>query len=261
MLCRIFSAVPVLLLVVLSGANVGCNKESKSSPDAQVQALQLKEELDRSRRRLATAERALAAKQDEGVLAKEETANTAKNMADKDEVIKQKDAQIAALEKQMADLKKGEAFTYAETSKLMQQGLKNTALDHYRKFVTTYPTSSLVSDANRAIAELTVTIPQDAKAHAAVVDPHAAEREFQKHFAEGFASMEDIVSMLRKKSMQDVMKLLGPPNRTYRDNTEFGYVDKVIDPTSGDRATLVIGFDQGQVATLRVGYGGRAIRP
>ena len=61
--------------------------------------------------------------------------------------------------------------------------------------------------------------------------------------------------------MAEVLKLLGPPNKTYRDNTELGYVDKVIDPTTGSRGTLVIAFSDDQVSTLRVGYQGRPIRP
>ena len=43
--------------------------------------------------------------------------------------------------------------------------------------------------------------------------------------------------------------------------TELGYVDKVVDATGGGRGTLVIGFDEDRVTTLRIGYLGRPIRP
>jgi hypothetical protein len=161
----------------------------------------------------------------------------------------------------VADMKKRDAFVYAEISKLHQQGLKTTALDRYRQFVTSFPTSPLVADANRAIAELTVTAPKEARARAVAIDPFAAEREILKKYNDGWATPEDLAPLLRRKPLADVVKLLGPPNTTYHEGRELGYVDKVIDAATGTRGTLVVGFEDDRVVTLRIGYLGRPIRP
>ena len=256
---RPFSASVVLVLAAVFLP--GCGRDNGPSGDIQVQALQTKEELDRVRKHMATIEKQSTAKDDAVALAKEEVESANKQVADKEHIIVEKDAQISTLQKQIAEAKKGEAQVYLDSSKLHQQGLNTTALLHYRQFVAAFPASPLVADANRAIAELSVIAPKEASARAATIDPHAAEREFQRQFANGFASVEDIATMIKRKSMAEVVKLLGPPNKTYRDNTELGYVDKVIDPTTGNRGTLVIGFNDDQVSTLRVGYQGRPIRP
>jgi hypothetical protein len=250
------------MILVLGTLLAGCDREfGSASGDAQVQALQAKEELERTKKRLGMAERKLAEKDDAVALAKEEAEHAAKQVAEKDRILADKDAQIAALGKQITDLQKGEAIVYAEIAKLHQQGMNSTALLHYHQFVTNFPTSPLVVDANRAIAELTAAAPAQAPARAPAVDPYAAERAFQRLFADGFASLDNVATMVKHKSMAEVVKLLGSPNRTYRDGTELGYEDKVIDPATGNRGTLVISFDADQVSSLRVGYQGRPIRP
>jgi hypothetical protein len=259
--CRLLPCASCVLILALCGLIAGCGKESGPAPESQVQTLQLSAELDRTKKKLAAKEKEMSAKDDAVVLAKEEMEKAGQQVAEKDKALAGKDAAIKALEDQIAELKKRDAFVYAEISKLHQQNLNTTALDRYRQFVTTFPASPLVADANRAIAELTVTAPRDARARAAIIDPHAAEREFQKKFNDGFATLEDLAPVLKNRSMGDVLKLLGVPNRTYRDGTELGYVDKIIDPTTGTQATLVIGFDENHVSTLRIGYQGRAIKP
>jgi hypothetical protein len=235
--------------------------EGQAPPDAQVQTLQLKEELERSRKKLALLERGATSKDDNVALAKEEAEKAAKDSGDKDRLLAEKDARIAALEKDVADLKKGEPFAYVESSKLHQEGMNASALLRYRQFIKTYPKSPLVADANRAINELAPIAPGQPGAHAATPDPRIAEREFQRQFSDGFASVQDIGVMLKHRFKADVIRLLGTPNTTYRDGLELGYVDKVIDPATGGRGTLVIAFEDGQVSTLRVGYQGRPIRP
>jgi hypothetical protein len=251
----------VVLVLIVAVALPGCGRDNGPSGDVQVQALQTKEELERVRKRINAVEKQSAAKDDAVALAKEEVENAAKQVGDKERVITDKDAQIAALQKQIEDAKKGEVQFYLESSRLHQQGMNTTALLRYRQFVAAFPSSPLVADANRAIAELSVTAPKEAAARAAAIDPRAPEREFQRQFADGFASLDGIAAMLKRKSMAEVVRLLGPPNRTYRDNSELGYIDKVIDPTTGARGTLVISFIEDQVSTLRIGYQGRPIRP
>jgi tetratricopeptide (TPR) repeat protein len=261
MRCRLLPRASVVLLLALSVLFTGCDRESSPAPDSQVKSLQLSSELDRTKKKLVATEKELTAKDDAVVLAKAEADKAAQQVVDKDKALGEKDAAIKALEKDIAEIKKQDAFAYLEVSKLHQQNLNSTALDRYRQFVAAFPKSPLVADANRAIAELTVTAPREARARVAVVDPHAADRDIQKKFNDGQATLEDLLPMLKKRSVADVVKLLGAPNMTYRDGTELGYVDRVIDLSSGSRATLVIGFEDGVVSTLRLGYQGRPVRP
>jgi hypothetical protein len=254
--------VPVLLLLAVGGLLAGCGKEGGSPPDAQVQALQLKSELDRTKNKLAATQKEISAKDDALVLAKEETEAVKKQVTEKEKALMERESQIRALQDQLTAIKKSEPFVFAEASKLVPQGFTTSALGRYQQFVKDFPKSPLVTDANRAIAALTVTAPRDAKARAAMVDPKAPERDFQNKFAEGNMTPQDLAPVLKGKSLVEVLRLLGAPNRTYRDGTELGYVDKVTDPITGERATLVVAFDEGQtVSTLRVGYTGRPMKP
>ena len=262
MLRRCLSPASVVLLLALGGLNSGCHQDNGPSPDAQVETLRLNAELDRMKKKLAAAERDSAAKDDVVILAHEEAEKLKKDVAQREGVVTARETRIHALEGEIAQMKKQDAFVFAEISKLHQQGLNSTALDRYRQFVTNFPKSPLVADANRAIAELNVTAPREARARAtAGVDPYAAEREILKKWSDGWATAEEVAPLLKKKSMADVIKLLGQPNTTYREGTELGYVDKVVDAGTGARGTLVIGFEGDKVATLRVGYQGRPIRP
>lgn len=218
-------------------------------------------ELDRTKKKLAATEKEMAAREDAILLAKDDTEKSKKEVAEKEKVVAEKDAKIHGLEGELAEIKKRDVFAYAEASRLHQQNLNTSALDRYRQFIAAFPTSPLVSDANRAIAELSVTAPKEARARAVSIDPHAVEREALKKFTDGWATPEDLAPLLKHKSIADVVKLLGPPNMTYREGKELGYVDKVMDPTTGARGTLVIGFEEDRVATLRLGYLGKPIRP
>jgi len=259
--CRRFSYASVVLLLALGGLSTGCHKDQGPSPETQVEGLQTSAELDRTKKRLATVEKDLTSKDDAIALAKEEAEKSRKEAVEKEKTIADKDKQIKALEGEIAELKKKDVFIFAEASKLHQQNLNASALDRYRQFVATYPASPLVVDANRAIAELSVSAPKEARARAVTIDAFAVEREALKKFTDGWATPEDLAPLLRRKSVADVVKLLGPPNMTYREGKELGYTDRVIDATTGARGTLVIGFDEDRVATLRLGYLGKPIRP
>ena len=251
------------VLLLASGVWIAaCEKQGGPSPEAQVDGLRQQAELDRTKKKLASAEKALAANSDALVLAKSETEAAKKEVADKGAAIADREGQIRALQTQLADLKKRDAFVFAETSKLVQQGLTTTALDHYRQFVKDFPKSPLVADANRAIAELGVVAPREAKARAVAIDPKAPERDLLKKFAAGDVTPQELAPLLKDKSIVEVLRLLGAPNQTFRDGADLGYVDKITDPATGERGTLVISFDEEKVvSTLRVGYAGRPIRP
>ncbi len=259
--CRCFPYASVVLILALAGLSTGCNKENGPSPEAQVEGLQLSAELDRTKKKLAATEKEIAAKEDAVVLAKEETEKAKKDAVERDKVIAERDTKIKAMEGELAELKKRDVFAYGDASRLHQENLNSSALDRYRQFVAAYPTSPLVADANRAIAELSVTAPKEARARAVAMEQRVVDRDALKKFNDGWATPEDLAPLLKRKSMADVVKLLGPPNRTYREGTELGYVDRVVDATTGARGTLVIGFEEDHVATLRLGYLGKAIRP
>ena len=57
---------------------------------------------------------------DAALLAKEEMEKAGKQVAEKDKVIADRDAQIKKLEGEIADMKKRDAFVFAEISKLHQ---------------------------------------------------------------------------------------------------------------------------------------------
>jgi hypothetical protein len=261
MYCRCFLYGPLFLGLSLGGLLTGCGKKEGQSPDSQVQGLQLSSELERTKKELAAAEKNSAAKDDALVLAKEETEKVRKEAAEREAMIIAREKKVHAIEAELAEMKKRDAFFYVEASRLHKDNLNTSALDRYKQFIAAFPSSPLVADANRAIAELGVTAPKEARARAVAVDPYAVERETLKKFNEGWATPEDLAPLLRRKSRAEVIKLLGPPNTTYREGTELGYVDKVVDSTNGGRGTLVVGFEEDRVATLRVGYLGRAIRP
>ncbi|MEZ0254514.1 MAG: hypothetical protein ACAI37_04515 [Chthoniobacter sp.] len=259
--CRCFSYASVVSLLALGGLSTGCHKDKGPSPETQVESLQMSSELDRTKKKLAAIENDLTAKDDAIALAKEETEKSRKETVEKEKAIAERDKQIKALEGEIAELKKKEVFGYAEASRLHQQNLNSSALDRYRQFVAAYPASPLVADANRAITELSVTAPKEARARAVTIDAFAVEREALKKFTDGYATPEDLAPLLRRKSIADVVKLLGAPNMTYREGKELGYVDRVVDAASGARGTLVIGFEDDRVSTLRLGYLGKPIRP
>ena len=259
--CRCFSYASVVLLLAIGGLSTGCHKDQGPSPETQVEGLQLNAELDRTKKKFEAVQKELTNKDDAIALAREEAEKSKKDTVEKEGVVADKDKRIKALEGEIAELKKSDAFLFAEASKLHQQNLNTSALDRYRQFMATFPASPLVADANRAITELSVIAPKEARARAVTLNAYAVERDALKKFTDGWATTEDLAPLLKKKTIADVVKLLGPPNTTYREGKELGYVDKIVDGATGARGTLVIGFEEDRVSTLRLGYLGKPIKP
>ena len=63
------------------------------------------------------------------------------------------------------------------------------------------------------------------------------------------------------KTPAQVVTLLGRPDQSFNDGTEIGYTDKAFDPAANRKGMLIIGFEDGAVTTLRVGYTGRKMTP
>jgi hypothetical protein len=248
----------LLALATLGALLAGCERDVQ--PDLQVQVAQLSSELENARAKLESMRNEREEKRDEKVLAATGNETVGQQLAEKERVLREKDAQLQALQGEVAKLKRNEGVVFLEIRQMEQQGLTALALSRYQRFVTEYPNSPLVTDASRAIAELGAATQRESRARVSVMDPKRPEREVLKRFSEGFATAEEMAPLLKGKSMADVLKLLGPPNRRFRDGTELGYVDSVLDPAGG-KGTLVISFEGNRVSSLRVGYQGREIKP
>ena len=249
----------LISLTVLAALPLGCQREA--APDLTAEAARLKTESDGLRQKLGAAEKNLEALKDAAELAAEAAAAAKKQAVEKEQLGAQKDAQIRALQAELAALKKSEALVFAEISGFQRQGLTTIALSRYEQFTRDYPQSPLVANAVFAMTQLSATADREAKTRASQVGPKQREREVLQYLAEGTASVEEIAPLLKNRTPAEVAKLLGPPGRTYRNGTEFGYVDKVSDPAKGGKDTLVIRFDEGKVSGLRAGYLGREIKP
>ena len=216
--------------------------------------------LPRSKRSPRTKAR-LAAQQEQIAAAASAAETAQKIAADNAPALLEKDGQLRALQKEVAELKKSEAQTYADASATLLKGVTSTTVNRYEQFVRDFPKSPLVTDANRAIAELTVTAHREAQWRQSIIDPKRPERETLKHFADGIASLEEMAPLVKKKTKEEVVALLGPPNKSYRGGEEIGYANRVIDPATGEKGTLIVAFQEERVLSVRVGYQGKELRP
>ncbi|MEA3212495.1 MAG: hypothetical protein QOE70_5552 [Chthoniobacter sp.] len=255
-LCTAFLMAFLLLLGSLLSS---CDRDKAA--DATPKANPLQAELETATRKLSVAELSLATKNDELTLANEAAETVKKQLAEKDLVLTQNDELIRALQSELAALKKREAFVFAEISVLQQQGQSIIATSRYQQFIKDFPKSPLAANAASAIAEMAVKDQREARQRAEVLDPKRQEREILKNFTDGFVTLQELAPVLKKKSLSQVLTMLGTPNQTYNDGTEIGYVDKAINPATGRRGMLIISFASGAVSTLRVEYAGRPMTP
>lgn len=245
-----------LLSIVATGMLTGCGH--KATTDATAELPKLSAEVEDTRHRLDAAQKALEEQMAAVASAVAAADKIRQELAVRDQTVVKREADIKALQGQLAELKKSDAFAYAEASGVQARGLTSSALARYQKFLEDFPKSPLVADANRAVAELAVA---SQRSKAAMADPKKEEEGLAKRFGENVVSLDEISPALKNRSIAEVLKLLGPPNKTFRNGSEIGYVDKVLDPATGQRDTLVIIFDADRVSGLRIGYRGREIKP
>ena len=244
---------PLLILLGLFAA--GCNRPS--GPDLTAEVQHLTSELEAAHLKLDTLEKARVSKQQDIAIAT--SADVPKNPPPATEAPGVQN-QVAALQAEIAELKKRDVFAFAAASAAMQSG-GGGALARYQQFLTDFPNSPLAADADRAIAELTTAKEREARARTLVMDPRRPERDILQHFNDGNVTVKEIAPLLKNRSQAEIVKLLGPPTQTFRDGKELGYTDKVLDPATGGKGTLVIGFEADAVSTLRIGYLGKPIKP
>lgn len=248
---------PLLIPLILVGSIIaGCDRGP--GPDITSEVQRLNSELEATRVKLEASEKARVTKQQDLAIVAAPAASTAPPPASA--TPPEKDAQITALKAEIADLKKRDFFAFADASAAMQSGTNSSALEHYQQFLKDFPNSPLAADADRAIAELTTTKEREARARTMLIDPRRPERDALQHFSDGTATLKEIAPLLKNRSAADVVKLLGAPSQTFRDGKEIGYLDRVIDPATGGKGTLVIGFDEEVATTLRVGYLGKPVK-
>jgi septal ring factor EnvC (AmiA/AmiB activator) len=251
----------VFTMAILCALPTGCSPKS-DGPDLAPEVTRLTLELEAAKRKTAEAENAVSVKNDELALAAANSAGLKMELAARDEALAKTTAELTALKTSMAELKERDAAIFTEISAMQKKGMTTVALSAYRQFVKEYPQSPLVPHATRAIAELTAAEQKEEKWRASIIDPKRQEREVLQNFKSGFATLEEVAPLVKGKSSAYVSRLLGAPHRTYREGTEFGYLDSVTDPATGTKATLVIAFDEkGDVSSLRVGYQGRPVKP
>jgi hypothetical protein len=233
----------------------GCNKAEKV--DLAPQVASLTAELEAAKAKLAAAEKELAVKNDKLALAPAAADSTKAATAEKDKVIAKKDEEIAKLQGEVNNLKKSDGNTFAEIRAVQASGLVSSALGRYQQFVLDFPESPLIPNAKLAIAELTSVVSKRADE----IDPGHREREVKKRFTEGVVTVDEVAPVLKGKTAADVIKYLGRPTKTLRNGAELAYADKGINSGSGDRGMLIIRFEEGLVAGVRVDYQGREVKP
>ncbi len=238
----------------------GCQRFSGSGSDADVK--RMGDELEALRQKLAASEKALAAKEAEfsAVVASADEA-AAQKAEQWQAALAEKETELSQLKASQAEANNAGLVEYAEASAFKKKGVTTVALERYEQFIRNHPESPLVVDAQRAVTELTVTAAREAERRANLIDPKHAERESLKRFNARIATVEELIPVLKGQSRDAVVRLLGAPDRTYRNNTEIGYVDRIIDRATGNKATFVVRFSNDRVAGVRVGYAGREITP
>ncbi len=257
--CRRFRRATLVSLLIAGSLLSGCHEEDL---DHARQVESLKTDLDESKRRLNHMHKSLSAKDDELLLTRTTLETTQTRLVEKEQAFAERDAALHTAQEELDALKKNEAFVFAEIRALQRQGQTTVAVTRYQKFIKDFPKSPLVGCVASALGEMTA-VPREVKVAppAATPDPKRRERDLLKNFNEGYMTLQELAPVLKKKSLTDVLTLLGRPNQTFNEGTEIGYADKAINPATGTRGMLVISFEANTVATLRVEYGGRKFTP
>lgn len=238
----------------------GCGRKELPPPPPEPPPVETSD-VQETRQKLTAAAGEMEARTAELAAANTALQTTKTLLAEKDVLVTRKDAQLQSMQAEMDALKRREAFVFAEISALQQQGQSALALTRYEQFIKDFPKSPLADNAASAINTLTVTTEREARQRAIAADPKSRQREFTQQFEDGFLTLQDLAPVLKKKTVAQVLALLGPPNRVFGDGTEIGYVDKAIDPVTGKRGVFIIAFEFDTVANIRVDYPGRRMVP
>ena len=247
----------LVFALVLSFGFSGCSRRDEK-PDLSGEVTRLNGEVAALKEKLAAAEKAVAAKSDQTALATATATEEAKQqLAEKDKALAQRDGQLRAVQAELTALKKSDAVVFGEIRGVQARGLAATARDRYQQFLNDFPNSPLAPLAKNSFSETSSEVTR----RDSQVDPQRHEREVLQQFAENVVTLEEIAPILKGKTSADVVKLLGRPSQTLRNGAEITYAAKALNPDTGRKGMLIIRFDSGTVAALRVDYQGREIKP
>jgi hypothetical protein len=254
------SAVCHRTLLLLAGALLtGCVPEDTRQLES------ARSELDEAKRRVAHIQKAIAIKDDEVLATTTAMESLRATLAEKEQALAQREKELQETKLALETLRKSDAIVFGEIRAQQLQGQAAAAIMRYYQFIKDYPKSPLAGVAGTLVGELsapkTEPVGPGAKPAAAYVDPKKREREFQKTFREGYMTLKELAPFLRKRSVAQILALLGNPNQIFNAGTELGYADKAINPATGSRGMLIVGFENGTVESLRVEYSGRKITP
>ncbi len=252
-----------IVLLLLGGLLTGCVPEDGSSA-RQVESVRA--ELDEAKRRVAHIQKAIAIKDEEVLATTTALESTRATLAEKEQALAQRDKELAATQAALDTLKKSDAIVFGEIRAQQLQGQTAAAITRYFQFIKDHPKSPLAGVAGTIVGELSApktdaARPPGTSAAAPYVDPKKREREFQKTFQEGYMTLQELAPTLRRKTVAQILALLGNPNQVFNAGTELGFADKAINPATGSRGMLIVGFEDGTVGSLRVEYAGRKITP
>lgn len=247
------------LLLLVGALLTGCLPEDTRQLES------ARNELDEAKRRVTHIQKAIAIK-DEEVLATTTAMEGIKaTLAEKEQALAQCEKDLQETKLALEALQKSDAIVFGEIRAQQLQGQTAAAITRYYQFIKDYPKSPLAGVAGTLVAELSAPKTEPTRTGASpaapYVDPKKREREFQKTFREGYMTLQELAPMLRKKSVAQILALLGNPNQVFNAGTELGYADKAINPATGSRGMLIVGFEDGTVESLRVEYSGRKITP
>lgn len=249
----------VVSLVLTGAILAGCQREK--GPNLQAEVDQLNAQVADLKGKLEASEKAAVPRKEELGQATAAAEASKRELAEKDRALSQKDEKIRTLEAEASQLRKSDGLVFAQASAVQAKGESGNAFERYEKFIIDFPDSPLVADARRALADLKPVVEKQEKWKANLIDPRREERELLRRFGDGIVTTQELAPLLRRRTTAEVVTLLGKPGRSFRNGTEYGYVDKVIDTTTGNKETLVIRFVSGRVEGLRAGYQGREITP
>ncbi len=254
-------AATLCLALLTAGAFLGGCKHKERDALTPPPLDPVKAELEDTRNKLRDAEISAAAKQSE--LNKAAAALEAARIEriEKDQVIVQRDAQIKVVQTELDALKKRDAFVFADIRLLHEQGRFTVALGRYQQFLKDFPNSPFAALATNAIAELTTESQREAQWQAEVFDPRRRERETMRLITTGLLTPRELAPMLRGRNRTEVLSLLGRPDNVLPDGNEIGYSDRVTNPATGKKGMLIVTFESGTVAALRIDYAGQKYTP
>jgi outer membrane murein-binding lipoprotein Lpp len=249
----------VVSLVLTGAILTGCQRNK--GPDLQAEVDRLNAQVADLQSKLAATEKAAESRKEElgQVAAAAEAAK--RELAGKNLALSQKEEQVRTLQTEMGQLRKSDGLIFAQISAVQAKGESANALERYEKFIAEFPDSPLATDARRALADLKPIVEKETKWKTDLINPRREERELLKRFADGIVTTQELAPLLRRRTSAEVISLLGRPGRSFRNGTEYGYIDKVIDTATGNKETLVIRFESGRVGGLRAGYQGKELTP